>query len=130
MEIEGLWEGRLSVGGLDANQDYPVQVYIVRQGRQLTARTYISITPNRIIEMEAQGWLYQDNSVAFDESTYIPKAIDGYTPPYMRKYQLIWHRSIGGSTLNGYWQEIREEVFHQQRARGRITLKKVVDRKA
>ncbi len=129
-ELEGLWEGTLSVGGLDAQQTYPVQVYIVRKGRQLTARTYISIAPTRIIEMEAQGWLYQDNSVAFNESAYIPKAKDGYTPPYLRKYQLVWHRSIGGSTLNGYWQEIREEVFHQQRAGGRITLKKVVERKA
>lgn len=129
-ELEGLWEGTLSIGGLDTNRGYPVQIYIVRKGRQLTARTYISIAPNRIIEMEAQGWLYSDNSVAFNEATYIPKANDGYTPPYMRKYQLLWHRSIGGSTLTGYWQEIHDEVFHHKRAGGRISLKKVTTNKA
>lgn len=129
-ELEGLWEGTLSVGGLDSNKGYPVQVYIVRKGKQLTARTYVSITPNRIVEMEAKGWLYSDNSIALHEFTYLPKTKDAYTPPYMRKYQLVWYRSIGGSTLNGYWQEIREEVFDERRDGGRIFLKKVVDKKA
>ena len=130
LEFEGLWEGTITVGGIQSSQGYPVQVYLERQGKKVTGRSYIYLSENRVIEMNLAGYLYNDLSVYIDEVEYVNRNGDDYLPPFLRKYQLMWNRSINGSSLNGYWQEIRQEVFGEKRERGRIFLKRVVNNKA
>jgi hypothetical protein len=130
LEFEGLWEGTITVGGIQSTKGYPVQVYLERQGKKITGRSYIYLSETRIIEMNLSGYLYDDLSVYIDEVEYVNRNGDSYIPSFLRKYQLMWHRSINGSSMNGYWQEIRQEIFDSQRERGRIFLKKVINNKA
>ena len=130
LEFEGLWEGTITVGGIQSTQGYPVQVYLERQGRKVSGRSYVYLSETRIIEMNLSGYLYDDLSVYIDEVEYINRNGDSYVPPFLRKYQLMWNRSINGSSLNGYWQGIRQEIFDAKRERGRIFLKRVVSNKA
>ena len=130
LEFEGLWEGTITVGGIQSTQGYPVQVYLERQGKKISGRSYVYLSETRVIEMNLSGYLYDDLSVYIDEVEYINRNGDSYVPPFLRKYQLMWNRSINGSSLNGYWQEIRQEIFAAKRERGRIFLKRVVSNKA
>lgn len=130
LEFEGLWEGTITVGGIQSTKGYPVQVYFERQGKKVTGRSYVYLSETRIIEMNLSGQLYNDLSVYIDEVAYVNRNGDSYIPPFLRKYQLMWNRSINGSSMNGYWQEIRQEIFDSQRERGRIFLKKVINNKA
>ncbi|MGH1435112.1 MAG: hypothetical protein ACRBG0_11700 [Lewinella sp.] len=130
LQFEGLWEGTITVGGIQSTKGYPVQVYLERQGKTVTGRSYVYLSETRIIEMNLSGRLYDDLSVYIDEVEYVNRNGDNYVPPFLRKYQLMWNRSINGSSLNGYWQEIRLEIFDSKRERGRIFLKKVVNNKA
>lgn len=130
LEFEGLWEGTITVGGIQSTQGYPVQVYLERQGKKVSGRSYVYLSETRIIEMNLSGYLYDDLSVYIDEVEYINRNGDSYVPPFLRKYQLMWNRSINGSSLNGYWQEIRQEIFDSKRERGKIFLKRVVNNKA
>ncbi|WP_367387963.1 hypothetical protein [Lewinella sp. LCG006] len=130
LQFEGLWEGTITVGGIQSTKGYPVQIYLERQGKKVSGRSYVYLSDTRIVEMNLSGFLYDDLSVYLDEVEYVNRNGDNYVPPFLRKYQLMWNRSINGSSLNGYWQEIRQEIFDAKRERGRIFLKKVVNNKA
>lgn len=130
LEFEGLWEGTITIGGINSTKGYPVQVYLERQGKKVSGRSYVYVGETRIIEMNLSGHMYNDLSVYIDEVEYVSRQDDGFEPDFLRKYQLMWNRSINGSSLNGYWQEIRKEIFDTQRERGRIFLRKVLNNKA
>ena len=55
---------------------------------------------------------------------FIPAGDSEVAPTFYRKYQMIFNRSVFGSTLEGYWQEIIMSPFDQFRDRGKISLKK------
>lgn len=129
LELAGLWEGSITIGGLESTKGYPLKIYLIKSGRNITGRTYIYIN-DRIIEAEIKGYLHQDFSVTLNEFNFIKTSDDGYIPPFLRKLQLSWIRSINGSVLNGYWQEIATDIFDNKRHRGRIYLKKVTDQRA
>lgn len=130
LQFEGLWEGTITTGGIQSQKGYPVQVYLEREGKKVTGRSYVYVSEARVIEVSLTGYMYDDLSVYIDEVAYVSRADDNFTPDFLRKYQLVWNRSLSGSSLNGYWQEIRQEIFDSKRERGRIFLKKVVNNKA
>ncbi len=128
--LDGLWRGTMTVGGLESTRGYDFEVYLERQGRQVTGRSYLHLSDDRIVEMEVRGYMYEDFSIYIDEITYINDDGDSYEPPFKRKYQLAWRRGIYEGSLNGFWQEIIPEVFDDGRERGRIFLRKVIAKKA
>ncbi|MCB0638767.1 MAG: hypothetical protein KDC54_19195 [Lewinella sp.] len=126
--LNGLWEGTITEGGLQSDQGYPFQVFLEKRGRTVSGRSYIQMG-DRIVEMQLSGRLYDDNSIYLDEIEFISDD-ESWSPPFMRKYQLLWRRGIYEGSLNGYWQEIRDDVFNDARERGRITLRKVQEKRA
>lgn len=130
LQLDGLWEGTITTGGIESTKGYPVQLYLKRTGKKVTGRSYVYISETEIVEMELEGRLYDDLSIYIDEVEYISHQEGEELPDFLRKYQLIWNRSINGSAINGYWQEIRQEIFDTKRQRGRIFLRQVVNNKA
>lgn len=126
--LDGLWEGTITIGGLQSQRGYPFQVFLEKRGRIVTGRSYIQLG-ERLVEMELRGRLYEDNSIYLDEIEFISDD-ESWEPPFMRKYQLLWKRGIYEGSLNGYWQEIRDDVMNDARERGRIVLKKVSEKRA
>lgn len=131
LKLDGLWEGTLTTGGLESTSGYRLEVYLERKGRsQVVGRTYVHLSPTRIVEMRFEGRMYTDFSVYIDEVEFISEG-DDFVPDFLRKYQLQWNRSLNGSTLNGYWQEIRDrKMLDEERSRGRVFLRKVKSYKA
>lgn len=130
LRLEGLWAGTLTIGGIESTSGYQLEMYIERKTRsRLEGRSYVHVTESRIVEMRFTGRIYKDLSVYIDEVEFISQD-DEYIPAFLRKYQLQWLRSVSGSTLNGYWQEIRQKgVLDEARKRGRIFLQKVSESK-
>ncbi|MEM1214514.1 MAG: hypothetical protein AAGJ82_02430, partial [Bacteroidota bacterium] len=109
---------------------YPMQLYLDKRGKRVTGRAYIYLTHERVLETELTGRLYDDLSIYVDETKFIPNDYFTTAPDFLRKFQFIWRRSISGSSLNGYWQQITDEVFDTKRQRGRVYLKKITNEKA
>lgn len=122
--LAGIWEGTLTWGGLDSYESYKFELLIQVEGNRIKGRSYIHLSEGEILEMDVRGYLYQDRSMAFRDIEFIPAVESELSPRFYRKYQLIYNRSIFGSTLEGYWQEIIISPFDQYRDRGKITLKK------
>lgn len=128
--LDGLYEGTLTRGGIYSKEGLRFELLLEVKGNEVIGRSYLHIDKNEIIEMDISGRLYQDRSIYFEDIKFVSQTDSEIIPPYNRKYQLVFSRSIWESTLEGYWQEIRSEVFHEKRHRGRIFLKKVGGSKA
>mgnify|MGYP006283230355 CR=1 FL=1 len=128
--LEGLWEGYITKGGLHTEDGYKFELLIKLDGHRITGRSYIHLEEGKVIEMDVRGYLYQDRSISLKDIEFIPAAGSDLLPPFNRKYQMIYTRSIWESKLEGYWQEIITSPFDQRRDRGRIILKKNTGSKA
>lgn len=127
-QLEGLWEGTLTLG--ESGRGYPMELYLEKTGSRVKGRAYIYVSMEKTIVTELKGVKYEDFSIYIDDTEFVEVKGSDYKPPFLRKYQLMWRRSINGSTLNGHWQENRKDIFDKQRQRGHVYLKKVVNTKA
>lgn len=129
-DLEGLWKGTITAGGLESEESYTFELFLKKEGKKLTGKSYVHLERGKVIEMEVRGWLYGDMSIYMTDGEFIPVEGTGVKPRFYRKYQLMYRPSIWKTTLNGYWQEIIPQPFFDGRDRGRIFLKKVESEKA
>ncbi|HMQ49418.1 MAG TPA: hypothetical protein PKA00_18360 [Saprospiraceae bacterium] len=127
--LEGNWEGKITFGGLDGQEQYRFELVLEVKDRSIKGRSYIYISEDSIIYRELSGKIYEDNSVSlkevFLEDPNGEKRVNSDSVGnYGRKYQFVYERSIWESTLNGYWQEVIVLPFHARREMGRIYLEK------
>lgn len=129
--LEGLWEGIMTRGGIDTEDGYKFELLLRLEGRFIKGRSYIYLSEKEIIEMDIRGVIYQDRSAYIQDIEFIPLEEDSSVlPPFYRKYQFIYNRSVFGSKLEGYWQQMLIGPFDGKRQRGRILLKKKEESKA
>lgn len=128
--LEGLWKGTITAGGLESEDSYTFELFLKKEGKKLTGKSYVHLERGKVIEMEVRGWLYGDMSIYMTDGEFIPVKGTGVKPRFYRKYQLMYRPSIWKTTLNGYWQEVIPQPFFDGRDRGRIFLKKVESEKA
>lgn len=128
--LEGLWSGEITKGGIYSKEAYKFELYIEVEKGKIKGRSYIYVENDEIIQMDVNGKLYEDRSIYLTDIEFIP--IEGSTliPPFTRKYQLVYNRSIWENSMEGYWQEIIPKPLAEKRRRGRISLKKIKDSKA
>ncbi len=126
-DIEGLWEGTISFGGIYSTKTYKFQLYLQTRGKKIVGKTQVHLNEQDIIEMEVSGYMYGDRSVYMEEFKFVPVVgdEDAVKPPFYRKYQFLHNRSIWESKLEGYWQEINRDPLDQKRERGKISLTRV-----
>jgi hypothetical protein len=130
--LSGLWEGTITEGGLHSKEGHRFELYLRVQDRHIKGQSYIYVSKDSIIIRQLSGRIYDDNSVYLEEVP--PAMLPGgkatpASPPtpnreFSRKYQFVFKRSIWDSSLQGYWQEVTDEIFSHQRQLGRIILKK------
>ena len=128
--LEGLWEGTITKGGIYSEAGDRVELFLEVEGSKISGRSYVHMPDGKVVEMELKGSFYQDRSIYLEDIEFVPPADSSYVPPFSRKYQLIYTRSIWNNKLEGYWQQIIPTPFHSSRKRGRIFLKKVSSKKA
>lgn len=124
--FDGLWEGKLTYGGLTSERSYRFQMWIKSVGRgKLEGRTYIYLSPEEVIEMQIEGRIYDDLSIYLVDREFMPMAGREISPPFYRKYQLKFDRSVWETSLDGYWQQVIDAPMDIRRDRGRLKLVKV-----
>ncbi len=124
----GLWEGTIT-NSIHSQNGLRFELLLEFKGKKVRGKTYIYHKDNTIHTMEVEGTVYEDRSISFEE-VRSANGQDQTPPPFNRKYQLIFTRSIWESTLDGYWQEIITNPFDEKREMGRIVLKKAGNSKA
>ena len=124
--VEGLWVGKITIGGIYSEEGYPFELYLTRDGKRVHGRSYIYLDDSTRLEMDMWGTYFRDRSIYFEEVNYVPVAgqKDMSKSFFFRRYQLMYKRSIWESTLNGFWQDRKVEKFGENRKRGRVFLKK------
>lgn len=127
--LEGVWVGTIT-NGIKSSTGYKFEMIIEIEGDVIKGRSFVHIGPDEIIEMELRGKMYWDRSIYMHDIEFIPTEGQDIEPPFNRKYQFAYDRSIWESTLEGYWQEVRSDTFNPTRQRGKIILKKTGNSKA
>ncbi len=123
--LEGLWEGTITLNGINSTKENRFQMLIHYKEGGISGRSYIYLDNGEILEMEIKGKLYGDWSLSIYDIKFLPIAGSELQAPFKRKYQVVYKTSIWETSLNGYWQEIKEETFDPKRSLGRISLKKL-----
>ncbi len=127
--LEGFWVGTIT-NGIRSDIGYKFEMIIEVKDNVIKGRSFVHIGPDEIIEMELRGKMYHDRSVYMTDVEFIASEGKEVLPPFNRKYQFAYFRSIWDSKLEGYWQEIRPDAFNPKRQRGKIILKKLSNTKA
>ena len=129
--LEGLFEGYLTVGGLESSRKLRLEIFVRFKGQEINGRSYVHLGRGQVVEMELSGYLYGDFSVYLQEIRHIPaNEEDKVKPPYFRKYQLQYGGNFEEVILTGFWQEETDVPLGKQRAIGRVRLRKVNSSKA
>lgn len=126
-DLEGLWQGTMSVGGINSSKTVRFQLYLKVNGKDLEGKSIVYLQDGSIVEMEVKGYMYGDRSVYMEDAKFLPLREDDEEEkaPFFRKYQFLYNRSIWESSLEGYWQQRKIDPFNKTRERGRISLKRI-----
>ena len=122
--LDGIWEGTMIVGGLDGTQRLPMQLYLKTIGRTVEGRSYVQLPSGSTLRMDLKGRLYGDGSMELKEVAFAGDPTNELIPEFNRQYQIVLSDDIWNPVLNGYWQEVTEEVFKSGRRLGRMHLER------
>lgn len=129
-QLNGLWEGVMTRNSLESTVGYRFELYLKTEGTTITGRSYLYLEDGEIIEMELSGYVYQDRSVYIQEVKWVKREGQKIEPPFLRKFQLVYERSIWENKLEGYWQEKKSGEVLRSKEYGRILLKRYIPDKA
>lgn len=122
--LAGLWEGILSLKG----KEYKFEIlFTMPEKGRFEGKTYIYESERDIVEASIHGKLHQDRSMNLYDLEVSYTGPSEWVEIYKKNYQLVWHRSIFQSKLEGYWQERIPFGVNEKTKRGRIFLKKIKD---
>ena len=129
-ELDGLWEGHMTVGGIYSNEALPMQLYLSTEGNTIKGRSYVTLPDGEILRMDLKGYMYGDRSIGMVEVAFVGDSDNDVMPEFNRQYQIDFAPDLWDSELKGFWQEITSETFKGSRRRGRMVLKKAKNARA
>ena len=120
--LDGLWEGTMLVGGLEGTERLPMQLYLTMKGKKAKGRSYVQLPDGSTLRMDLEGTFFRDGSMELREVKFAGDPTNDLMPEFNRQYQIVLSDDIWSPVLNGYWQEVTEEVFKKGRRLGRMVL--------
>lgn len=128
--LEGLWVGSIS-NNLSTDQGHRFELLLQVERGRVSGRSFIYLPGGRTVVMTVTGRLFDDQSVGIEEMKIENPAEDlvGWEQMF-RKYQMAHDRSIWSNTLEGHWQEMRDDPLDTRRKVGRLILRKTKSGKA
>lgn len=118
--LPGLWQGTLIQG----DEEYPIEIFIVRNRQKLSGRTYIYLGDQETVEAEINGRLHKDLSMNLLESRIVHPEVPDDSLHFLHHFQLIYTRSFNDLELRGHWQDWKHNPTDPKRRRGTLTLKR------
>lgn len=124
--LPGLWAGTLT----QENQEYRVEIFLIRKRQKLTGRSYIYLPDGQIVEGEIKGKLHQDLSMNIYDMKIVRPDVLNNSVHFPRHFQLLYRRSFDEMKLTGYWQDWHHSAGDPDRKQGKIVLERKAPGKA
>lgn len=126
-DLQGVWKGQLVAKGLNSVSTTPFELYIQVKGKKISGSAYLHQENGEILQTRLEGVIYEDHSIYLIDTQHGETQVDSSSAIFfLKKYQLLYDRSIWESKLEGYWQEVMEQPREEEKRKmGRISLKKV-----
>lgn len=110
------------IGGLEGTQRLPMQLYLTTKGRSVEGRSYVQLPDGTTLRMDLLGRYHTDGSLSLKETAFAGDVNNDVMPEFNRQYQIILSDDIWNPILNGFWQEVTQDVFKEGRRLGRMNL--------
>lgn len=121
--VDGTWEGTITLERPAPQTEHKFQLVLKREGKKVKGTAYI-FYEDQPVAMDLSGEYFYDRSMRlFNHNVLYPNQQPD-KEKHIRKYQIMYKRSIFGDKIEGYWQEKNDPIFAQYR-KGRVYLKRV-----
>ncbi|MEM6316460.1 MAG: hypothetical protein AAF960_02260 [Bacteroidota bacterium] len=123
--VDGTWEGTITLERPTPQTEHKFQLVLKREGTKVSGTAYI-FYEEQPVAMDLSGEYFGDRSMRlFNHQVLYPtQQPERDKQQHIRKYQIMYTRSVWGDKIEGYWQEINDPIFAQYR-KGRVYLKRV-----
>ncbi len=119
--LPGLWEGKLTY----REKEYRFEILLkVFKNGKLEGKTYIYETDRDVVEASVNGKIHSDRSINLYDLKVDYVGPSEEIEIFPKNYQLLFKRSLWGSTLDGFWQEQMPYSLDEKSKIGRIFLKR------
>jgi len=120
--VDGTWEGTITLERPGPPTEHKFQLVLKRDGKQVKGTAYI-FHEDQPVAMDLSGEYFYDHSMRLFNHQVLYPAQQPDKEKHIRKYQIIYTRSVWGDKIEGYWQEKNDPIFEKYR-KGRVYLKR------
>ena len=120
--VDGTWEGTITLERPAPHREYKFQLVLKRSGNEVRGTSYI-FYDEQPVAMDLNGEFYGDRSMRLFNQQVLYPTLEVDKEKHIRKYQIMYKRSVWGDTIEGYWQEKNDPIFAKYR-KGRVYLKR------
>jgi len=120
--VDGIWEGTITLERPEPQTEHKFQLVLKREGKQVKGTAYIFYN-DQPVAMDLSGEYFWDRSMRLFNHQVLYPSQQPNKEKHIRKYQIMYKRSIWGDTIEGYWQEKNDPIFAKYR-KGRVYLKR------
>jgi hypothetical protein len=121
--VDGTWEGTITLERPAPHKEFKFQLKLKRDGKKVVGTSYIFFE-DQPVAMNLSGRYFYDQSMRLFNNEVLYPSQDTDKDRHIRKYQIMYKRSVFGDTIEGYWQEKNDPIFAKYR-KGRVYLKRV-----
>lgn len=120
--VVGTWEGTITQERPGPLTEHKFQLVLKKEGKKITGTAYI-FYDDQPVAMDLSGDYFYDRSMRlFNHQVLYPNQQPD-KEKHIRKYQIMYTRSVWGDKIEGYWQEKNDPIFDLYR-KGRVYLKR------
>ncbi len=123
--VDGTWEGTITLERPGPQTEHKFQLVLKRDGRKVKGTAYI-FYEDQPVAMDLSGEYFSDRSMRLFNHEVLYPTQQTDKEKHIRKYQIMYTRSVWGDKIEGYWQEKNDPIFAKYR-KGRVYLKRKED---
>lgn len=123
--VDGTWEGTITMERPEPQTEHKFQLVLKREGKKITGTAYIFYA-DQPVAMDLSGEFFYDRSMRLFNHEVLYPTQQPNKEKHIRKYQIMYTRSVWGDKIEGYWQEKNDPIFAKYR-KGRVYLKRKED---
>lgn len=120
--IDGTWEGTITLERPAPQTEHKFQLVLKREGAKVKGTAYI-FYDDQPVAMDLSGKYFGDRSMRLFNNEVLYPTQQPDKKKHIRKYQIIYTRSVWGDKIEGFWQEVNDPIFDQYR-KGKVFLKR------
>ena len=102
--VNGVWEGTITLERPGPQTEHKFQLVLKRDGKKVKGTAYIFFD-EQPVAMDLSGEYFWDKSMRLFNHNILYPTQQTNKEKHIRKYQIMYTRSVWGDKIEGYWQE-------------------------